>query len=163
LTAAIFGLLGVVIGGLVAGGVGYFMARRQERADLRQARRLVADELFTIALQYSILVEDRMTPNESSPMRANPLPSTSWEANRATLARGLDERDWTDLPGFYARLEAYRSSLVASTAEQAIANEQIEFLRAELDLAASLHFRLSGTLAALRDAMELRRSIELER
>jgi hypothetical protein len=119
-TAAVFGLVGVVIGGLISGRATYLMARRQERAALRQAKRLVADELFDIALQLSILREDGATPPESSPMRHNPLPSTSWEMNKATLAQGLSDKDWDDLPGFYSRMEAYRTSLIASGGEQAI-------------------------------------------
>ena len=81
----------VVIGGLISGGATYLMVRRQEGAELRQARRLVADELFDIALQLSILLEDRAMPPESSPMRDNPLPSRSWEMDKATLARGLSD------------------------------------------------------------------------
>jgi hypothetical protein len=154
-TAAVFGLVGVVIGGLLSGGATYLMVRRQEGAELRQARRLVADELFDIALQLSILLEDRAMPPESSPMRDNPLPSRSWEMNKATLARGLSDKDWGDLPGFYSRMEAYRSSFIASGGEQAIGKEQIEILRAEMDWATTLYARLSGTLSALREALEL--------
>jgi len=37
-SAAIFGLIGVVVGALVTGGVDYVMQRRREKAELRQAR-----------------------------------------------------------------------------------------------------------------------------
>jgi hypothetical protein len=146
-TAAIFGLLGVIVGGLVTGGVNYIMERRRERAELRQAKRLVADELLTVATQYSIMVEDRETPKKWSPSWANLLPSTSWEQHKATLARGLSDKDWADLPGFYSIVEAYRSSLLGGGPEQPIADEQLRQLDAELDSAARLYSILTGTLA----------------
>jgi hypothetical protein len=134
-------------GGLVTGGVNYLMERRRESAELRQAKRLVADELLLVATQYSIMVEDRQTPKKGSPSWEKLLPSTSWEQHKATLARGLSDKDWADLPGFYSIVEAYRSSLLGAGPEQPIAEEQLREVDAELDSAARLYSVLTGALA----------------
>lgn len=96
MTAAIFGLLGVVVGGLVTGGVDYVMARRREKAELRQSTRLVADELHSLWLVVDLILERGQLPPERLPGEdAELLFSTgSWHAHKAVLARALRQEQW---------------------------------------------------------------------
>ena len=96
MTAAIFGLLGVVVGGLVTGGVDYVMARRREKAELRQSTRLVADELHSLWLVVDLILERGQSPPERLPGEdAELLFSTgSWDAHKAVLARALRQEQW---------------------------------------------------------------------
>lgn len=107
MTAAIFGLLGVVVGGLVTGGVDYVMARRREKAELRQSTRLVADELHSLWLVVDLILERGQLPPERLPgEEAELLFSTgSWHAHKAVLARALRQERWIALATVYATVE----------------------------------------------------------
>jgi hypothetical protein len=48
MTAAIFGLLGVIVGAVINGVVNGVLQRRIERSDLRSATRLVRSELILL-------------------------------------------------------------------------------------------------------------------
>ena len=61
-TAAIFGLLGVVVGGLVTGGVDFMLEQRRERAEQKQAQRLVGDEIESIVAGLDYIVERARLP-----------------------------------------------------------------------------------------------------
>ena len=104
MTAAIFGLLGVVVGGLLTGGVDYFMARRREQAELRQSTRLVADELHSLWLVVDLILErgqllPARLPGEDTELL---FPTGSWHAHKAVLACALRQKEWIALATVYA-------------------------------------------------------------
>jgi len=110
MTAAIFGLLGVVVGGLLTGGVDYFMARRREQAELRQSTRLVADELHSLWLVVDLILErgqllPARLPGEDTELL---FPTSSWHAHKAVLARALRQKEWIALATVYAAVENMR-------------------------------------------------------
>ena len=61
MTAAIFGLVGVVIGALITGGTNYVLQVRAERREIRAAARLMLQELTNTgdAIRYAIKLNDR--------------------------------------------------------------------------------------------------------
>jgi hypothetical protein len=107
-TAAIFGLLGVIVGGVINGVVSSVLARRTEDADRRGAARLVRSELVRFR---SLAIEARMSGPESLP-QLRYAGTELWDANRAVLARGLRDDDWALVARAYAHVDAVLSVLV---------------------------------------------------
>jgi hypothetical protein len=92
--AAIFGIVGTVVGATVTGGVDYLLERRREQALIRQAKMLVADELHTAWIQLPLMAEEKRTPRAmNEEMAARFLPTDLWHRFKATLAlKGVLER-----------------------------------------------------------------------
>jgi hypothetical protein len=98
MTEAVFGLVGVLIGGALSGGIQWLMARRTERAAARTAARLVALELDAARdLLRQWLVLKRWMWEWWKPMSA-------WPDHRSTLAQTLSSRDWALVRLAYERL-----------------------------------------------------------
>jgi hypothetical protein len=115
---AIFGLVGVVVGGLVSGGATYLMARRGERRRERAAVRLVEAEL-----RHGANVAEYVLPpllkdaSAGSPQLVNSMrkaltglpPPNAWNEYRGQLAELLDARDWYALADSYEALHALQN------------------------------------------------------
>jgi hypothetical protein len=56
-TEAVFGLVGVLIGGLLIGGVDYFMRRREERQTMRSLARALHSEFLEMRSQCAYCAE----------------------------------------------------------------------------------------------------------
>jgi hypothetical protein len=114
---AIFGLIGVVVGALATGGVEYWMAWRRERAELKQAKRLVAEELESLKGQLSTILRENRTPDALPPdVQERFLPTSTWLEYRAILARRLDDAVWYGLPHFYSGVSYLRLDLLRDPA-----------------------------------------------
>jgi hypothetical protein len=108
MTAAVFGLLGVVVGAVINGALSMIAQRRTERADLRSAARLVRTEL--VGFRALALEGTRRTADELPQLRgATPV---LWHSNRALLSRGLVVKDWEAVALAYAHVDALLSVLV---------------------------------------------------
>src|SRR2546425_88006 len=98
LASAIFPLVGVLIGGLLAGGVQWTMARRAERRAARTAAKLVRLELDDYEalerrwLQIGILRCDWWKPPES------------WNEQRSALAANLSDAEWNAVEKAYGAI-----------------------------------------------------------
>jgi uncharacterized membrane protein YccC len=117
MTEAIFGLVGVLVGGLISGGATFLMTRRSERRRGRAAVRLVQAELrHGATLAESILpplLDDAFAGNrqmfEHLQTALADLPASSaWNAHKGELAELLNARDWYALAESYEALEALR-------------------------------------------------------
>jgi len=108
MTAAIFGLLGVIVGGVINGVVSAVLARRTERADSRGAARLVRSEL--VRFRALALGARTWAPENLPQLRY--AQTELWNANRAVLARALSDSDWAVVARAYAHVEAVQSVLV---------------------------------------------------
>jgi hypothetical protein len=97
-TAAIFGLIGVIVGGLLNGVVALWQERRRELRHARPAARLVMHELTEI---QAILQADERRGEVGSQV---PAP-TAWPAARDALSAVVNGRTWTTLERAYEMAE----------------------------------------------------------
>ena len=111
MAAAIFGLLGVIVGGVMNGLVTAVLQRRTERSDQRSAARLVRSEL--VACRALALEAGRRSPEDLPQLRdATPV---LWQTSRAVLARALTDDHWALVARAYAHLDEVLSVLVFET------------------------------------------------
>jgi hypothetical protein len=89
-TAALFGLVGVIVGGVLNGGVAYVLERRQERANGIVAARLVSHELGMLSGHFEHLHK----LNLAAGLLPVPVTTREWEVHRTVLARVLSPADW---------------------------------------------------------------------
>src|ERR1017187_1506016 len=108
MTAAIFGLVGVIVGGVINGAVTAVLQRRTEGSDRRSAARLVRSEL--VRFRSLALVAARHSP-EHLPQLHQTTP-VIWESYRAVLARVLTDEDWVLVARAYAHVDALAAVLV---------------------------------------------------
>jgi hypothetical protein len=108
MTAAIFGLLGVIVGGVLNGLVSAWLERRARRSDGQTGARLVRSELvfFLAAAKRSA-----STPLEDLPQLRRAT-TELWQDNRSVLARSLNDRQWARVARAYAYVDALLSLLV---------------------------------------------------
>jgi hypothetical protein len=108
MTAAIFGLLGVIVGAVINGAASALLQRRVERSDRRSAARLVRSELvrfWTLAREAA-----RRSPEDLPQLRESaPI---LWQNYRAVLARALTDEDWVLVARAYAHVDAVAAVLV---------------------------------------------------
>src|SRR5687768_9409152 len=123
LITAIFGLVGVVIGGVITGAVELWLEKRREGAAVHTARLLVADELQTSWMHLDAMVEAGDAPDPlSDERRARFLPTTMWHAHKVTLAAkgALQTPSWTTLAVGQHSIESVRIVVLELTPQTAI-------------------------------------------
>jgi hypothetical protein len=142
--AAIAVLGGVVVGGLVTALTTAYFERRRDSGDIRQARRLVAEELRSIYNHLYLLSSEREYPS-NLPESPTFLPTEQWEANRALLARHLDELTWDELSPFMDSIPATRVVLAEEVfaGKVAIPPGMLEKINDACDLSAHIYRLLS--------------------
>lgn len=141
MTAAIFGLLGVLIGAMTAGGFELFFERRRDRADLRQAKRLVAGEIHTQWLHHDLLLHEGRLPRHDLDKL---MPTAAWEENSAVLARHLTDELWGFLSMGEHATQRTGEVLMREAPETPIAPEWTAKLQNGRDLLASAYRELTG-------------------
>ena len=109
MTAAIFGVVGVIIGALVTAAGTYFFERRREKREARSAQLVVRHELEDAAKA----VEDALRGREWPPGWQSMRWSQSWSTYRPVLAATMEEQDFAKL----ARAYLYMELLLAGFAE----------------------------------------------
>jgi hypothetical protein len=92
-TQAIFGLVGVLIGGLLTGGVDYVMSRREERETMRSLARALHAELLEMRSQCSFCAD---LGNWHLIDQTFVLPSV-WQDHELVLGRLLTWEQWAGL------------------------------------------------------------------
>src|SRR3989442_220761 len=124
---AVFGLVGVILGGVLSGGVTFVMVRREERRAAQASARLLHDELRQIAISFRDFlaqgtdVGDSAEPSPVLNSRYHdhwPLPGLTdfsmdrWQEHKPLLAKTVTTEDWYAISRAYeairagARLEA---------------------------------------------------------
>ena len=93
--------IGVVVGGLLAGGTTYLLERARERRAARAAALLVCDELKQIWTTLDISVG--MMRGEIIGAEGDEWDTSQWQAHRAALAGGAPEV-WGTVANAYRRL-----------------------------------------------------------
>jgi hypothetical protein len=92
-TEAVFGLIGVVVGGVLTGAVAYVLERRRETREARIARRIMRAQ-FGQALKA---VDDGLKGKNWPPGWDDKRWSDSWVAHRQALAAKMDDDDFATL------------------------------------------------------------------
>jgi hypothetical protein len=100
-TAAIFGLIGVVVGALLATAREYFMAWRQERAAVRANSRLVTLDLKRAREAF----EDRQGRQSKAGSWAGDLSLNDWRGRLDFLARSMPDDDWDAVADAFIAVE----------------------------------------------------------
>jgi hypothetical protein len=88
-TAAIFGLIGVIIGALITGGTNYVLQVRAERREIRAAARLMLQELTNTgdAIRYAVKLDEREFLQSATR-------EDEWKRHHLFLARHLSDEEW---------------------------------------------------------------------
>lgn len=114
MTAAIFGLLGVIVGGVLTGIVEWVLRARDERGQMKAAARLLRSELFDAQGVFELIAEygqgERAESDAGEPghnQHDGPRVSREqWLEHQGLMARMLDEHEWAILE------EAYTASRI---------------------------------------------------
>jgi hypothetical protein len=120
---AIFGLVGVLVGGLIAAAAPYWMARRTEKIKARTSARLLQDDLRIVlsrlrvhasaleakksgeASEIERMMMGRLDPQATGAALYESLKLDSWLEHRPLLAETLDGKDWNSLSSAYQWIE----------------------------------------------------------
>jgi hypothetical protein len=117
-TAAIFGLVGVVVGALATGGTQLYLEWRRERLAFKRAKRLIAAELLHNAVSFKAISDYR----EVAPFKGGfPVATSAWEDGRADLLR-LDDDLFALLAQTYGLLVLERGRLDAAIAASKVSS-----------------------------------------
>jgi hypothetical protein len=144
LIAAGAALGGALIGGLIPAWTTDHIEHRRDKADVRQARRLVLEELRSVWNHADGLVRTSRFPIALLPPSPRFLPDEQWQANRAILARHLPDNEWDALSPFMDSIPATRAIVEGAPPSAAIPDELRDgFLRTR-ELAAEVYSFLSG-------------------
>jgi hypothetical protein len=105
--AAIFGLVGVVLGAIITGGTQIFLDWRRQRHDLETAKRLIEGELLQSILVVRSLNDVEEWPPSFDVDRA--FATSAWQEHRVQLARSLPEATWNEVVLTYAEMQTFRT------------------------------------------------------
>jgi hypothetical protein len=145
----LFGLIGVVVGAVLSLASTYLTARRGELRSTKRARRLVAAELETMRTHLLVILDERRVP-ERLTAATEPdayIPTLAWRVWRDSLAGGLDEDLWIELPRIYAAAETLRETLVNRRGGEPLEPREIEVIQLLVRAAALAEARLVGKSA----------------
>jgi hypothetical protein len=98
-TAAIFGLIGVVVGGLLNGAVTAWQGRRTDAFAARVGARLVDLELRQAALALAVLEDEGST--DFGERASTKFSTAAWDKYQEVLARMLSDEDWLTVSAAY--------------------------------------------------------------
>jgi hypothetical protein len=106
---AIFGLLGVVVGGFLTGFVNYLLESRREKQEARVARRLARSELGEAGQAVNDALAGQGWPAGWTTKRW----SDSWSAYRRPLAATMNDNDFGELAQAALYVELLQVGLAA--------------------------------------------------
>jgi hypothetical protein len=95
-TEAIFGLIGVVIGGLLSGGVSYLADRRRSKAGTRIAARLMCSEIESNQVASRMSLGSRTWAQVKVGLKAE-----AWQGHQGPLASTLTDDEWGSVDTYY--------------------------------------------------------------
>jgi hypothetical protein len=123
-TAGMFALAGVIVGGLLSGGIAAFAGYWRKRTELRAAARLLAGELRGIrgVLKMVAATSDYVPRGYAAP---------EWDRWREHLARSGNRRLWTSVSAAYSTSENALAGS-GSTSQLGHSERAIAFLADEL-------------------------------
>ena len=131
MTGAIFGLVGVIIGGLLTGAVEALRERRSQRTLSRAAARLLSAEL---SVQQEIL--QRRAAETSAEAVSDEMPGVAdWPEQRVVMAKTLDDDTWIAVAGAYANLVVWHAQSRRTPATADVKRHEMAALASQLQAA----------------------------
>jgi uncharacterized membrane protein YcfT len=119
MTEAIFGLIGVLIGGLLNVGVAYVAERRVRKADVKVSARLLYSEIKLNQVSVRLaLQEKRWGPAKTDVLRDD------WIDHRATLANLLTEGEWSMIDDYFGGIGTMVSLAALCDYDEAIGDTE---------------------------------------
>jgi len=109
MTEAIFGLVGVIIGGLLNGGVTWLVDRQQSKGAVKVSARLVLSELEMIEVSATSALE---TANYGQLTFGD---TAEWIEHRPVLASKLSDGEWSALDNCFAYFAHMKATAEAGT------------------------------------------------
>ena len=164
--AAIFGLIGVVVGVGVTGAIDLFMERRRESralADETRRRyresvvtcRLIANEIDTIGENFRLLAGLKRTLTRPIHEAPGYLPSVEWTQRGSQLAGIVTDFDtWSIITSIYHNAGGLRSRMLIDEPGVEIPSERIPTLTRDADAAAQIAVVLNAYAQEHVDALE---------
>jgi hypothetical protein len=101
MTAAIFGLVGVLVGGLLNGAVARWQARRTESDAVRAAARMMLNEAINVTVAAEEIAKARLWPTR----QYWPTVIARWGEHEGLLAGALTFDDWASVSHAVRALE----------------------------------------------------------
>jgi hypothetical protein len=130
---AIFGLIGVVVGGMLTGGVSYALGRAEQNRELRRTRRLIISELSTAWMHLTLVVRHGPEKLSERIRRDKPddwMPTQIWRSHKAEFAGSrASEEEWRRIDTIYDSLVVIREGLLGGAP---FATEDFEDLRDQI-------------------------------
>lgn len=139
-SSGIFALAGILAGGLITGATTWLFERRREEADLRQAKRLVAEELRTVYFHYETAAKERRPPDSMDGF----VPDEQWQARRDVLARHLPDKVWDTLSPFMDSITSSRRLVARTSPGTSFPTAVVEMLTGAAELARDAYVLLTG-------------------
>jgi hypothetical protein len=128
--AAIFGLIGVIVGGVLNGAITAFLVHRRESAFMRLAARELFDDLTYVAGYINVTQKDGDWIRWANALNSGKL-ELAWQQRRAVFAQRLRFDDFTVLSRAIRVFEMLRdeSPRTKERAEAALTEEDRERFR----------------------------------
>ena len=137
---AFWALIGVIVGGLITSATQWILAtqqgkredaksRQQVRLELRTACRLVEDEIDTLGLQLSELLDRGRSLGTPFAQMPHYLPVEEWEKGKGVLAGHVDDPTWESLAALYFSTKSLRSKLAGEPPGTPFGEKHLEMLR----------------------------------
>jgi hypothetical protein len=145
MTAAIFGLIGVVVGGLLNGAVAAWQARRTDAHATRVGARLIDLELRYATLALKVLEDDGSKASGEETSRK--FSTTAWDKYQEVLARTLSDKDWRIIAHAYEIVTGSPGRKLASAlrpSPELVGNQPSRRTDAKVVLDATLAIRRVG-------------------
>jgi hypothetical protein len=154
-SAGIYALIGVVVGGFITVGgqaaLAWWQAKKRGEAEWLVAARLVSAELDRLLqVLRAIILDGEVSPTY---FVAGFFSTAAWEQHHATVARWLpnDPNDptsdefWRGLSRIYGNLQAMGAAAGSQHGREKLDKETIAFLRGEFEEAARAYEALTGS------------------
>jgi hypothetical protein len=123
-TAAVFGIVGVIVGAIITSGVSVYLVRERDKKDARAARRIFQSELEEAAHAIGYAFDGKKWP----PGWTKKAWSESWSTYRPTLAVAMeDDKGFGSLAEAYLFMELLETALAAG--ERPFVDDDEEFLK----------------------------------
>ncbi len=110
---AIFGLIGVIVGGLITAGTQLWNERLRNRNEFQRAKRLIESELLNAEYFMDTLV--KTAEFAPYPNVDDVLPTSAWREYAPAVVSSLDDKLWKRLVMTYGNLEHVKAMMTSNT------------------------------------------------